>query len=868
MKRLIYLLLLTCLAFTAVGQQKPVYENSRLDQVSSDRAKQARFVLIIPGGSTPGFPAYVPDSVKNRAIYKANGLNPLYPQGIYFWDPTILSWVRIAQATNGQFTGNTIFKGTGSYQTTTGINGANISFFKTAGDYVGSLGYDESSNSVYFQFPFNSPIKMNNRVSGSAAINYDEFTTKQQLRDTVGIYAHKTDSLLSTKISNDSVSKNYQYVLNRQVQVDSIRDYEIFDNSWGAGTAATQTFRQYRNIIKTNLGLPSIINNALGGTGLLYAQSRQMTNSQQFNNNRFTSLNGSYNHVGQQGDNVKMLNMITYGHKAFIANKLLATAIPASDASISTTGIWSNYNGADSAAMKGPHVGGFSRQTFTPGATMTIPITGSRIVIGVSVSAPQLRLDTMTVTVDGIFEQKFCGNNLINYAPQLAAGVPVNTFLNYYHQATVLTFDNIGAGAHTVVITKGSDSTSRIVIDYIGTMVPPNTASPLVISECPYFTPLAISTYTGLYGSVFTNQTVDAVNRAIIAVVRQFQGYPIAIARVNSHLNLLTDMGPDGIHPTDLGHEHIAQAYLAAIEAANRILFASAGIYKRSDGKWVVGSQVSGATGSAKIYTISKPAGGLYSNTTTTATGAIRITLPTNLATMIVIKGTIYSHTTGQSTTFKISTYGSTLTNGNSVSFSDLPGYQVRYYLNGTTPNIYIGELSTTWGFPKVSIDEVMVGHSNASDLTYASGWSVGIEPTAFVGTLAATVDARATGTAQPVYSNAPALTNPTVTTQAVTDNSTKAASTAYVQSHFLTATATLDFPSTAAQSSSELTITVTGAADGDVVSIGVPNASSNANSCFTARVSAANTVTVKFNNYSSGSIDPVSGTFKPTVFK
>jgi len=79
---------------------------------------------------------------------------------------------------------------------------------------------------------------------------------------------------------------------------------------------------------------------------------------------------------------------------------------------------------------------------------------------------------------------------------------------------------------------------------------------------------------------------------------------------------------------------------------------------------------------------------------------------------------------------------------------------------------------------------------------------------------------------------------------------------------------ATLDFPSTAAQSSSEITITVTGAADGDIVSVGVPNASSNANSCYTARVSAANTVTVKFNNYSSSAIDPASGTFKVSVIK
>lgn len=80
--------------------------------------------------------------------------------------------------------------------------------------------------------------------------------------------------------------------------------------------------------------------------------------------------------------------------------------------------------------------------------------------------------------------------------------------------------------------------------------------------------------------------------------------------------------------------------------------------------------------------------------------------------------------------------------------------------------------------------------------------------------------------------------------------------------------TATLDFGNTSAQNSADLTITVTGAADGDMVSLGVPNASTLTNSDFTAWVSATNTVTVRFNNYSSGSQDPASGTFKVQVFK
>jgi hypothetical protein len=83
-----------------------------------------------------------------------------------------------------------------------------------------------------------------------------------------------------------------------------------------------------------------------------------------------------------------------------------------------------------------------------------------------------------------------------------------------------------------------------------------------------------------------------------------------------------------------------------------------------------------------------------------------------------------------------------------------------------------------------------------------------------------------------------------------------------------LAARATLDFPNTGAQTSADLTITVPGAALGDVVDLGVPNGSVNANSCFTAWVSAVNTVSVRFNNYSAGAINPASGSFTVAVYK
>ncbi len=94
------------------------------------------------------------------------------------------------------------------------------------------------------------------------------------------------------------------------------------------------------------------------------------------------------------------------------------------------------------------------------------------------------------------------------------------------------------------------------------------------------------------------------------------------------------------------------------------------------------------------------------------------------------------------------------------------------------------------------------------------------------------------------------------------------AASTRYTLAKTLTATSSLDFASTNAANSRDLTIGVPGAQLGDVVALGVPSTSVVANSDYTAYVSSANTVTVRLNNYSVLAINPAAGTFRVSVIR
>jgi hypothetical protein len=98
------------------------------------------------------------------------------------------------------------------------------------------------------------------------------------------------------------------------------------------------------------------------------------------------------------------------------------------------------------------------------------------------------------------------------------------------------------------------------------------------------------------------------------------------------------------------------------------------------------------------------------------------------------------------------------------------------------------------------------------------------------------------------------------------TDFYASSGSTRFVLSRTLRGSATLDFPSTAAGSVSDLTISVTGATVGDVVDLGVPNGSVTATASFFAWVSATNTVTVRYAPQATE--DPASGTFKVLVHK
>lgn len=147
------------------------------------------------------------------------------------------------------------------------------------------------------------------------------------------------------------------------------------------------------------------------------------------------------------------------------------------------------------------------------------------------------------------------------------------------------------------------------------------------------------------------------------------------------------------------------------------------------------------------------------------------------------------------------------------------------------------------------------------------NGFNASADPTAQLHIGASTT---AAGTASIKINEGSAQTTPEDGTINYVNNNLEftETSTTYILGKGLGGSATLDFPSISAGGVQSLTITVTGAADGDEVYPGIPNAAFTAGLVYTMRVSATNTVTVDVYNSTGSPIDPASATFKAFVLK
>ena len=146
------------------------------------------------------------------------------------------------------------------------------------------------------------------------------------------------------------------------------------------------------------------------------------------------------------------------------------------------------------------------------------------------------------------------------------------------------------------------------------------------------------------------------------------------------------------------------------------------------------------ATGSVRVMF---PGGGSYASTSSSVAGAIKIRLPVSWSyTMMRFTVKIYEYTTNEA--FEVNcggyNYGSYWVNTFAYILGN-PGtdrnFNVRFGHDGTYCCVYIGETSSSWTYPQVTVTDFEGGYSGYGAAEWDDGWAISFE-TSF-GTISAT---------------------------------------------------------------------------------------------------------------------------------
>lgn len=181
-------------------------------------------------------------------------------------------------------------------------------------------------------------------------------------------------------------------------------------------------------------------------------------------------------------------------------------------------------------------------------------------------------------------------------------------------------------------------------------------------------------------------------------------------------------------------------AVTAAVDATSANT-ASKVVARDASGNFIAGT-ISAVTASPTFYRITNPAGGEYVSTAGTVTGAIAVTFPVGMTgTMLFMTIKVYEYATNESFEIKCGGYnysvGNTWANNPFAYIVGNPSidrrFTVRFGYNSVSGKaiVYIGELASTWSYPQVFVTDVQLGYG-AQSISWATGWSVGFEASAF----------------------------------------------------------------------------------------------------------------------------------------
>ncbi|MCU1258413.1 MAG: hypothetical protein JWO80_1298 [Bryobacterales bacterium] len=261
-----------------------------------------------------------------------------------------------------------------------------------------------------------------------------------------------------------------------------------------------------------------------------------------------------------------------------------------------------NFSGSWSDSTLYPGLGMQSRQT---GSTAAFMVTGSTVLIGMSLSDDRGGCQLM-VSIDGT------GYGAWNSSPATV----IQTYKGTNFAPFLVRANGLPAGPHRVSLSVGSCASPKgyAYFDWAAGVGERSGDGSWVQRAKVYVMNVpgkAASFYAKYPGGGDAN--VDDYNLVIAANVAALaqKGLPIQLVDVFGKLNTTDDLDADGIHPNDAGHALIARAFLDVIAGAGTVSISPPSVTLRPGESTQFSAANSAFTGDSFSWSLSQPVGAI-----------------------------------------------------------------------------------------------------------------------------------------------------------------------------------------------------------------------------------------------------------------
>lgn len=339
--------------------------------------------------------------------------------------------------------------------------------------------------------------------------------------------------------------------------------FNVFMHSYGLSTGASGPAHYLPNVIAAGFAGSTVINNSLGGRGIL--RMCQLANQDATVPNSATStmiIMCTLNDERRMNSIINTRNKVVMTHTSMIFNQYKSSTVSGGHASVTRTGSHAGYAASTAGGKYGSGAGGATSTTTSGGSwnyTFTDPTIAVQLIgtDGVSNTYGQVKveIDNVQQSLLNSDETTKTTADMNGWYDGTGGGdVDISAILG----PVIYIWTGLSGGSHTIKVT--TLNTNRVVVDFFGHMNVPASTKPVNVGLENYLP-------AGGYSQSPSNGSTagaDALNAKIKQVTAFFasRGYGCVWTDMNLYVNTTTDMNADLIHLNDTGYDKAGAGFL------------------------------------------------------------------------------------------------------------------------------------------------------------------------------------------------------------------------------------------------------------------------------------------------------------------